>query len=218
MLIVQVSHRINPIYDTVVYDSAHKELRITIFFLGDETSAGADHIFTIFVSHSIFYIMILFAPRKYLCNILFKYCSVIWMYKLLPHFLCIIYVLPRKPKVIHRTCRPFCNIRIEIIHKYIISECCSCKGIKYPVCLSKIPVMRDSILCSSYSYIRLILHALAPLDLRMLRIESLLILIHQSFGFVHYLVYGISLSLPDCAERNRSLLLLINYLFISGDH
>ena len=36
MLIVQVSHRINPIYDTVVYDSAHKELRITIFFLGYE--------------------------------------------------------------------------------------------------------------------------------------------------------------------------------------
>ena len=78
--------------------------------------------------------------------------------------------------------------------------------------------MRNSILCSSYSYIRLVLHALAPLDLWMFRIESLLILIHQSFGFVHYLVYGICLSLPDCAERNRSLLLLINYLFVSGDH
>ena len=218
MLIVQVSHRINPIYDTVVYDSAHKELRITIFLLGDETSAGTDHIFTIFVSHSIFYIMILFATRKYLCDVLLKYCSVIRMYKFLPHLLGIIYVLPRKSKVIHRTGRPFCHIRIEIIHKYIISECCSCKGIKYPVCLSKIPVMRNSILCSSYSYIRFLLHALAPLDLRMLRIKSLLILIHPSFGFVHYLVYGISLSLPDCTERNRSLLLLVNYLFVSGDH
>ena len=218
MLIVQIRHRINSVYDTVVYDGSYKELRITIFLLGDETSAGADHIFTLFVFHSIFYIMKLFAPRKYLCDVLLKYCSVIRMYKFLPHFLCIIYVLPRKSKVIHRTGRPFCHIRIEIIHKYIISECCSCKGIKYPVCLSKIPVMRNSILCSSYSYIRLILHDLAPLDLWMFRIESLLILIHQSFGFVHYLVYGICLSLPDCTERNRSLLLLVNYLFVSGDH
>lgn len=91
-------------------------------------------------------------------------------------------------------------------------------GIRDDKYLSKVPVMRNSILCSSYSYIRLILHALAPLDLRMLRIESLLILIHPSFGFVHYLVYGISLSPPDCTERNRSLLLLVNYLFVSGDH
>ena len=116
--------------DAVIDKGCNKQIRLTVFALQYPAPAGADHIFSLLVANTVFYIVLLFFSVEHRSDVRPIVGAVIRVDILHPNGGVIINELAGQTEIIYRRLGPAGNVGSQISHSKIVPAACSGKGIE----------------------------------------------------------------------------------------